>query len=182
MSKDARQPTPARYHPLHVALHWIMALLVVMMLGVGKFMMPGVPAEDPLKVLMLQSHAYIGAAIAILLVIRLIMRFTLKRPAPADAGSPILNFLAKAVHFLLYLVLVGMAASGLGLFQLAQLSAVFSGQIPYPKDFFQFLPRMGHGLISWLLLGLIALHFGAAMYHQFLRRDRLLGRMWFGKM
>jgi cytochrome b561 len=31
------------------------------------------------------------------------------------------------------------------------------------------------------LLVLVALHFGAAMYHQFIRKDGLLGRMWFGK-
>jgi len=113
-------------------------------------------------------------------VIRLVLRFTMKQPTPADVGSPILNLLAKTVHFLLYLVLIGLAVSGLGLFQMANLPSVFSGAAPYPGDFFQYLPRLGHGLISWLLLGLIALHVGAAMYHQFLRRDNLLGRMWFG--
>jgi cytochrome b561 len=37
-----------------------------------------------------------------------------------------------------------------------------------------------HGLSWTLLLLLIALHIGAALYHQFLRKDNLLGRMWFG--
>jgi cytochrome b561 len=32
-----------------------------------------------------------------------------------------------------------------------------------------------------LLLLLILLHIGAALYHQFLKKDHLLGRMWFGK-
>jgi cytochrome b561 len=36
-------------------------------------------------------------------------------------------------------------------------------------------------LTSWLLLGLVLLHFGAALYHQFIRKDNLLARMWFGK-
>ncbi len=178
MSKEF---APARYHPIHVTLHWLIALLVVMMLGVGKLILPGVPADDPQKVLMLRSHAFIGGAIAILLVIRLVLSFTSKRPAPADAGNAFLNFLSKAVHFLLYFFLIGMAVSGLGLFQLANLPAVFSGAAPYPQDFFQFLPRMGHGITSWLLLGLIALHVAAAVYHQFIRRDHLLGRMWYGK-
>jgi cytochrome b561 len=30
-------------------------------------------------------------------------------------------------------------------------------------------------------VGFIALHIGAALYHQFIRRDRLLGRMWLGR-
>jgi cytochrome b561 len=173
--------TPKRYHPIHVALHWLIALLVLTMLGVGKFLLPGVSPDDPQKVFMLQTHAYTGGLIAILLIIRLILRFTTKRPAPADAGHPALNFVAKAVHFLLYLVLIGMAVSGLGLFQQANLPAVFGGEAPYPRDFFQYLPRMGHGLTSTILLVLVVLHVGAAMYHQFIRRDDLLARMWFGR-
>ncbi|KAA0274983.1 MAG: cytochrome B, partial [Chloroflexi bacterium] len=34
---------------------------------------------------------------------------------------------------------------------------------------------------SWLLLALVLLHFGAAMFHQFIKKDNLLARMWFGK-
>lgn len=175
------ETAPKRYHPVHVVIHWLMALLVFMMLGVGKFAMPGVSPDDPQKVMMLQSHTYIGGGIALLLIIRLVLRFTTKRPAPADAGNAFLNLVAKATHFLLYLLLIGMAVSGLGMYQLANLPAVFGGAQPYPPDFFDYLPRGGHGLISWLLLLLVALHFGAAMYHQFIKKDDLLARMWFGK-
>jgi len=175
------ESAPNRYHPAHVAIHWFMALLVFMMLGIGKFVMPGVSPEEPQKVMMLQSHVYIGGGITILLIFRIILLFTTKRPTPADAGNVFLNFVAKAVHGLLYLFLIGMAVSGLGLFQQADLSAVFNAVKPYPSNFFDYLPRMGHGLISWLLLALIILHFGAAMYHQFWKRDNLLSRMWFGK-
>jgi cytochrome b561 len=175
------EATPKRYHPAHVVIHWLMALLVITMLGIGKFAMPGVSPEDPQKVMLLQSHTYIGGAIAVLLVIRLILRFISRSPAPADAGNAFLNFVAKAVHVLLYLMLIGMAVSGLGMYQLANLPAVFEGSQAYPSDFFDYLPRMGHGFLSWLLLALVALHFGAAMYHQFVRKDNLLARMWFGK-
>ena len=175
------ETAPKRYHPVHVVIHWLMALLVFIMLGTGKFVLPGIAPEDPQKTGVLQMHAYVGGAIALLLVARLILRFTIKRPAPADAGNVFLNFLAKAVHFLLYLMLIGMAVSGLGLFQMANLPAVFSGEQPYPSNFFDYLPRGGHGLLSWLLLALVVLHFGAASFHQFIRKDSLLGRMWFGK-
>lgn len=53
----------------------------------------------------------------------------------------------------------------------------FQGRFPRRGGFF-----LGafHGL-SWVfLLLLILLHIGAALYHQFLRRDNLLARMWFG--
>lgn len=175
------ETTPKRYHPAHVTIHWLMALLVVMMLGIGKFAMPGVSPQDPQKVMMLQSHTFIGGAIAVLLIIRVVLLFTTKRPAPADAGSAILNWVGKAVHVLLYVLLIGMAVSGLGLFQMANLPAVFNGAQPYPPNFFDYLPRGGHGLFSWLLLALVALHIGAALFHQFIRKDNLLARMWFGK-
>lgn len=175
------ETTPKRYHPAHVTIHWLMALLVVMMLGIGKFAMPGVSPQDPQKVMMLQSHTFIGGAIAVMLIIRVVLLFTTKRPAPADAGNAILNWVGKAVHVLLYVLLIGMAVSGLGLFQMANLPAVFSGAQPYPPNFFDYLPRGGHGLFSWLLLALVALHVGAALFHQFIRKDNLLARMWFGK-
>jgi cytochrome b561 len=38
-----------------------------------------------------------------------------------------------------------------------------------------------HGGIWTLLLLLIVLHVGAALYHQFILKDNLMGRMWFGK-
>jgi cytochrome b561 len=41
--------------------------------------------------------------------------------------------------------------------------------------------RYGHGYIAIILIVLILLHFAAAMYHQFFRKDGLLSRMWFGK-
>lgn len=172
---------PKRYHPVQVVLHWLMVLLVILMLGVGKFVMPGISPEDPQKVMMLQIHAFIGIALTVLLVIRLITRFTTKQPAPADAGNAFLNFVGKTVHILLYLMLIGMSISGLGLFQMADLPSVFSGTKAYPLNFFEYLPRMGHGLTSWILLALVLLHFGAAMYHQIIKKDNLLGRMWFGK-
>ncbi|MBP6210133.1 MAG: cytochrome b/b6 domain-containing protein [Anaerolineales bacterium] len=172
---------PKRYHPAHAAIHWLTALLVFMMLGVGKFVMPGVSPDDPQKPMMLASHTYIGGAIAVLVIIRLILRFTTRQPAPADAGNAFLNWIGKAVHILLYLLMIGMALSGLGLFQMADLPAVFSAAKPYPSNFFEYLPRMGHGLASWILLLLVLLHVGAAFFHQFIKKDNLLARMWFGK-
>lgn len=175
------ETAPKRYAPVHVVIHWLMAVLVFAMLGVGKFAMPSVSPQDPQKVMMLQSHTYIGAAITVLLIARLIVRFTTKSPAPADAGHAFLNFVGKAVHVLFYVLLIGMAISGLGMYQLANLPAVFSGAQAYPVNFFDFPPRNGHGLLSWVLLALVLMHVGAALYHQFVRKDNLIARMWFGK-
>ena len=39
-----------------------------------------------------------------------------------------------------------------------------------------------HGLGAFALLGLVTLHVGAALYHQLVRRDRLLARMGIGRV
>jgi cytochrome b561 len=44
----------------------------------------------------------------------------------------------------------------------------------------RFVFRAFHELSWKILLALIILHVAAALYHQFIRRDHLLGRMWFG--
>ena len=43
-----------------------------------------------------------------------------------------------------------------------------------------FLLRAIHGQLANVLLALVALHILAALYHQFIRRDGLIGRMWYG--
>ena len=59
---------------------------------------------------------------------------------------------------------------------------VFGGSgAALPVDFFAFTSRMMHGFIAPALLLLVVLHVGAALYHQFLLKDNLLARMWYGK-
>jgi cytochrome b561 len=40
---------------------------------------------------------------------------------------------------------------------------------------------VAHGYLALLLVGCIVLHVLAALYHQFVRKDRLFRRMWFGR-
>ena len=175
------ETTPTRYHPIHVVLHWLIAIMVIGAFAIGMTFLDSTPNSAPEKVTFLKYHATWGQILALLLVVRLITRFALKRPAPADAGHPALNVIAKVVHFLLYVGVFGMLLSGAGISMQAGLSEVFAGNAALPEDFFAYPPRAGHGLTFSLLFILILIHFGAAMYHQFIRKDNLLSRMWFGK-
>lgn len=173
--------TPKRYHPALVVLHWLSALLIILTLFAGLGALGGMP-NTPEKAPMLAIHMTMGLSILTLTVIRLVVRFISKKPAPATAGHPILDKIGLATHWLLYLGALGMGISGLGI---ASQSGIFpllgGGEVLLPADFMVYPPRIGHGLVARLLLGLIALHVGAALYHQFIRRNGLLGRMWFGK-
>ena len=172
--------TPKRYHPIHVVLHWTIALTAILAILVGMFVLNPTP-DTPEKTGILGFHAIWGGLLGLLLVARLITRYTLPRPAPATSGNAFLDFAAKAVHFLLYLGIIGMVVSGLGTAEMANLAGVFRGAAPFPADFMAYPPRIGHGFTALALLGLIGLHFAAAMYHQFVKKDNLLARMWFGK-
>jgi len=55
----------------------------------------------------------------------------------------------------------------------------FPGNRPRPGGPFFLLPL--HLLIAWLMLMLLAFHVLAALYHEFIRRDNLIARMWYGR-
>jgi cytochrome b561 len=172
---------PQRYHPVHVTLHWLIAIVVIGAITYAMNAVGGTPNDSPDKAGILLRHAIIGGILLVLMIARLITRFTLPRPAPATTGNKFLDFVAKAVHFLLYFVVIGMLISGMGIAAQANLPAVFRGEIPVPENFFVFLPRQGHGLLFSILFLLILLHVGAAFFHQFIKKDNLLSRMWYGK-
>jgi cytochrome b561 len=74
-----------------------------------------------------------------------------------------------------------MIFSGFGTSLQANLMAVYQGQASLPENFMVYPPRLVHGTMFSLLFILILVHVGAAFYHQFILKDRLLSRMWFGK-
>jgi cytochrome b561 len=51
---------------------------------------------------------------------------------------------------------------------------------PLPRDFSVFPSFLAHGAIATVLLGAIALHVSAALYHQLVRKDGLIKRMELG--
>lgn len=172
---------PKRYHPILVSLHWLVALLILGMLVIG-FTQLGETPNDEAKIQVLSMHMPIGITILALTLARLVVRFTTSKPAPATAGNPILDKIGVAVHYLLYIAALGMGISGLGISSAAGLPAiVFEKAGALPPDFAAFPPAIGHGFFAYVLSALVLLHIGAALYHQFIRKDGLLSRMGYGK-
>ncbi|MBF9032318.1 cytochrome b [Rhodobacterales bacterium HKCCE3408] len=172
-----------RYHPALVALHWIMAILIFLALSAGKLVLEDMDNADPNKVLALGPHMTIGILLGVLVLVRLAMRFGAVRPDPATAGSPLLDRIGVVTHWALYALILAMVLSGMTMARSAGLfPIVFGGSgEPLSADFDEIAARAVHGAASTLLLALIALHIAAALYHQFVRRDGLIGRMWFGR-
>lgn len=175
------QSNPKKYHPVQVTLHWLVVLLVAAAFVMGKSM-SGLP-NDANKLAPLALHMGVGIFTLIVIVTRFITRMKLPRPEHVTAGNALFDWIGKAVHYALYLLVFLLTVSGLSLSMQAGLAPiVFGGSgAPLPADFFDFTARMLHGFIAPALLLLVLLHVGAALYHQFMLKDNLLSRMWYGK-
>jgi cytochrome b561 len=172
----------ARYHPLLVALHWVLALLIPAALALGALVMVKIPNSDPMKIEALRSHMIGGGLILTLVLIRLLVRARTTHPAAASTGAAVLDRLAWASHRMLYGAVLFMAGSGMVMALQSGLPAiVFGGEGSLPADFWVFPVRTVHYVASRVLMGLIALHITGALYHTLILRDGLLRRMFFGR-
>ncbi|MEI4471019.1 cytochrome b [Frigidibacter sp. MR17.24] len=164
-SADPSHRRPAGYSLAQIALHWIIAGLVLWQLVFGEAMahvhddfLEG-RSSDPSEVAQATLHWWIGLAVLGLVVLRLALR--LGRGAPAPAPGPAWQVrAATSVHHLFYLLLVLVPLTGLA-------------------AYYQWLGPVGelHELAKPVFIVLIALHAAAALWHQFAVRDGTLMRM-----
>lgn len=170
--------TTDRYGNVAIAIHWVSALLILGALAGGLVM--GNSTDPATIALILPIHASLGV-FALLLTLGRIGWWIWgdRRPAPV-AGLPAAQaWASRIVHALLYVAVLVLATSGIATLLLSgAIPALLSGA-PLP-DLSELPPRIAHGLTGRPLLILLAAHIGAALYHQFIRRDRLLARMGIG--
>jgi cytochrome b561 len=198
-------PALVALHWVIAILIFATALLVMGGEGEGRRQGGATPAGFPI----LGVHMILGITVLVLLVVRLVLRWRTRRPDWAATGSAFLDKIGEATHWALYFFAFAITITGLILaLQTNRFARVFDlggtaprqftpgqfppggfqpGQFP-PGGFEGRFPRGGgffmgafHGLSWTLLLLLVLLHVGAALYHQFILKDNLFGRMWFGK-
>lgn len=166
--------TPTRYGSVAVLIHWTSAAAVILTFLLG-WIAADVLVTPPPGLLIV--HVAMGVLVLALTLLRVVWWLAFDRlPAPPDGQPGWQALTAKIVHLGLYAVLVVMAASGIATMLLSGAMPILIAGGPVP-DFSELGPRLVHGLMSKLLLVLLALHIGAALYHQLIRRDNLLARM-----
>lgn len=173
--------SPERYGPVAIAIHWITAAAVIGLLVSG---MQAADLSDPAaKAGLLRVHAAIGVAVLALTLLRLVWWWLVDRKPAEPAGTPRWQTAAaRTVHGLLYVVVIAMAASGIAMIALSGAGDTLFGSSMAPlPDFTRYAPRAPHGAGGRILIALVVLHVAAALYHQFVLRDRLLGRMGLGR-
>jgi cytochrome b561 len=174
--------TVRRYHPALVLLHWILAALLLLALGMGSQVLTELPNTAPEKVDALMGHMIGGGLILLFTLIRLVVRLKTAHPPATSTGMTWADRVAPLMHWALYVAVLVMAGSGIAMAVAFDLPAVvFGGQGGLPPDFHASAARSVHGLASKLLGVFILLHIGAALLHQFVKRDALISRMSFGR-
>lgn len=172
--------TPEQYGRVAVALHWMGALLVLTALVVGFRAADLADAEA--KAALLRVHVAAGISAAVLTAGRAAWWLIDRRPLPMAGIGRLEARLAYGAHLVIYAAIFVMAASGVATVLLSGawpvLFATTGGELP---DFADYPTRTVHGAGAQVLSALLLLHVGAALYHHFVRRDRLLRRMWFAR-
>jgi cytochrome b561 len=175
--------SPRRWSPSTIVLHWMSALLICALLGLGWFMVHGDIAAST-KFDLYQLHKSLGFLSLALLLLRLVARLARRTPQAPPAMPRWERRAAHATHVAFYALLLVAALSG----WLLASAAI----IPIPTRFFDLIviPNLVgpdaalsagmtflHYLVSRLLIVLLFLHVGAALKHHFFDRDDVLSRM-----
>lgn len=168
------------YGTVALAIHWVSAILIVVLVGSG-FRATGME-DTAAKVGILQLHIPLGVVILFLTLGRVgWWWFADKKPASISMASW-QDRASKTVHFLFYVVIFGMAGSAIGMMVLSGAGPIiFGAETTVMPDFWDYLPRTPHGIGARVILALFVLHVGAALYHHFIKKDGLIGRMWLAK-
>ena len=173
--------TPIKYGAVAVSIHWMSAIAIFALLGSGFRATSLTESTD--KAATLAVHVGLGCLVLILTLTRLAWWFWADvKPLPPKGDPEWQAKGAKAIHFLFYVVILGMVSSGIGMIVLSGAASILFGSSSQAlPDFWDFLPRVPHGLGARLMLALLVLHMGAALYHHSVKNDGLIARMWYGR-
>jgi cytochrome b561 len=182
-----------RYSSVAIALHWSIAALIIFNLILGSVMGGFAPAT---RFWLVRTHASAGFLVLLLSVLRVAWRVT-HPPPPFPAGMSVWErALAHMVHYTLYGTMLAMPLIGwailsahpprpghgialLGPLQGPPLGFISRWQDPFQKTMHDRLVEV-HTVGGWLMFGLLLLHVGGALKHQWIDRQAELARMGLG--
>ena len=170
----------SRYTPTAIALHWLMALLILGLLGVG-LTMTALPLS-PFKLQVYSWHKWAGVSAFLLVCLRLAWRLGHRPPALPSGMPGWQRHAAHGMHHLLYLLMFAIPLSGWLMSSAKGFQTVYFGIIPLP-DLLQKNKELGellelvHSSLNFTLAGLVVAHIAAALKHHLFDRDEVLARM-----
>jgi cytochrome b561 len=168
-----------RYGSLAITLHWLLTVLVI---GVGVLGLLHDTWPKNTQSFWINVHALAGLMLWVILLWRFGLRLKQSPPPLPTDFSAISRRLALIVHLLLYVLLFITPIIGIVTFiwhgRVLDLG-FYQVHFGIPKDRAVFEPTEDvHGYLAYAIFALAAFHTLAALWHQFIRRDGVLQRMW----
>jgi cytochrome b561 len=168
-----------QYHPISIFLHWFVFILVIAAFITielkGQFLKGSEPRE-----LCKTVHGVIGQLIFLTMTLRLMARHIYGIPQSANP-KPAFAYLAKAMHWLMYAILLIAPIFGMLYFQYAGKEIHFFGlvwpQLLTPNPEMKKLVEGIHEFLGNSLYFLIGIHALAGLWHHYMLKDDTLRRM-----
>jgi cytochrome b561 len=169
---------PRRFTVFSRLLHWVMAVMILAMLGIGTAMFAS-PANYHALVAL---HRPIGIATLLLATVRLANRlFNPPPPLPASV-SRVERLVAIASEYTMYGLMFALPLVGWGMLSAAHYPAVLWGSLhlpeilPHSAPLFAIL-RQAHTVLAVIFLLLILAHLAAVLFHTLIVGDGIWRRM-----
>jgi cytochrome b561 len=177
---DDAAATGGRYDVAAITLHWLTALLVVTLFVLAEiwgFLQHGSTARHTLQWL----HVSLGIALMGVVAVRMVWHGVSDRRLPRAETGP-LEWAARAMHYILYLLLVTMILAGFVKVWSQGHAANFFGLFAVPPPFpiaesWRPIANTVHYWGAWTIIVLAGLHSLAALFHHCALHDDVLRRM-----
>lgn len=170
-----------RYTNTAIALHWLIAVLIIGTFALG-LMMTDIPGLTPTKLRYFSWHKWAGVTVLLLAVLRLLWRLVNHAP-PYPAAMPAWQkSAAHALHGLLYVLIFAVPLSGYFYTLAAGVPVVYFGlfELPVliqPDPALKAVLKEVHYWLNMLMAGLVGMHVAAALKHLVVDRDGIMQRM-----
>lgn len=170
------------YGIIAIFLHWVMAIFIFILIGLGLYMvsLPEV-GFSTLKVRLIFIHKELGMWVFFLAIVRTLWRLGNKIPSLPEEMSVLQKFFAHSMHQILYLYLFALPLTGWIMSSAGQFPVFFFGfKLPdiVAYNYNNFILYLSlHKYLAYSLIALLILHIGAALFHYFYYKDKILQRM-----
>ncbi|MBQ4877340.1 cytochrome b [Pseudoalteromonas luteoviolacea] len=168
------------YGWVSIAVHWLMAMVIFFMFGLGLYMVE-LTYYDAWYKGSLDLHKSLGIILIVLWLFRLAWRQLNTKPKVLP-GPKLEQIAARVGHQLLYVLMLLLLLSGyfistadgrpISVFELFEIPA-----LPWSFDNQEDILGDIHFWLAWSLIGFVVVHMLAALKHQFINKDGGLSRI-----
>jgi cytochrome b561 len=178
VAADTADEAPTRPRAL-VWMHWLTALFLA--IAAALILTRDEVDGRSLRMWLLEGHRHFGLFVLLLFLARVAVRFRVGKLPSEGNASALIRLAAGTTHMALYVLLLAQPLLGWALSNAEGKPVHFFGitlpaLVASDDDLADSL-TVWHQDVAWVLLALITLHIGAALWHHFVLRDRTLRMM-----